>query len=75
MLILFVFSVLILIGSLLKERKLEQQYFEVLEGDNLSNEKEFEKALNICIFGKILSCLMTLSIISYFFLFETECVL
>lgn len=67
MLVLFIFSVLILIGSLLKERKLEQQYVEVLEGDNLSNEKEFEKNLNICIFGKILSCLMILSIISYFF--------
>ena len=39
MLVLFIFSVLILIGSLLKERKLEQQYVEALEGDNLSNEK------------------------------------
>ena len=67
MLVLLVFSVLILIGSLLKERKLEQQYFEVLEGDNLSSDKEFEKTLNICIFGKILSCLMILSITSYFF--------
>lgn len=71
MLVLFIVSVALFILVSYKENKLKNYYFESIDGHDcseknfLENYEHFNKSLNLCVYGKIVSFIMMIAILSY----------
>lgn len=68
---LFIFSVITFILVLYKEKKLKKYYFESINGHDYSEEgfaenyQYFNKTLNLCVWGKIISAVVIFSCLSF----------